>query len=570
MTSLLGKLKCVVVLIILGYSAFAKANSSKPYYHTTDLTSIKQTYTLDRFMDRDELFELFKTLTSNHQISAKLTAYKRGAGLITTLGIEFTSATGVVTNVYQEHPDGIKKLCITVDKATKEITSAQSCEPAVKSTQATVKSAQQERLVAVRERIATTQEIATLRLEQQRESNRIAIEARKNAMAAKLEASRMRTDSIMQFASQAREEQRLVIAQRALERKEELEQARLAKIDQDKIAIEEQTAALALKAQQEREELQRLEEEKARVSEQGLKQQAAIIAARDAAKQAKDSLLKLERNSKRQRLTMERARLEKAQSEITRVLNEKNALEKLKTKQEEKLKQLELATNKSKEIIALRKEQNDLKAKLTLLEIERQQAEAVLAAPLNDEHFLYEGFLYFNADQCYYKVVEGATYVFDNLGSLLFMLDSELEKGDAVGTLTIKNETYNYLLKNNVLTVTSKDGKPVNEHGAVQTVARIINNREESLRPFEVTTAFKINAKTTQTDIDKLAESLDSLGHQFQLYDFERSASGMLKKVVFFIDENNYTFQNPDGITSIVIQYDANHNTVRVRAASPF
>ena|GEM_PF-3667417 len=579
MTSLLGKWKWVVVIVLLGNFAFAKANSRPQYAvkkcFTTDSIA---SYTIDRFIERDALFALLNKIDATHSIKAELIVYTRSANVTVALGLRFTSASGVVTNMHQERTDGIAAMCVVVSTLTNQVVRAQTCDRSIEKGQTSLRGdvteealrvARLERIAAVKERIAASQENAALRIEQQRAQNRLVLEQRKLAITTSLEAARKRTDSITQQAMQAREEQRLSLQYKNDARLQELEQARLDALKAEKKAIAIQTALLAAQAQEEQLRLIALQEENARVAQAGEAQQEAIIASHLEAQFKKDSLNQAQRGLKRQRLTVERVRLEKAQVNRERIIREKNKLVKARQEQEAMLKRLELANNKTTEIIALRKEQNNLKEQITLLELERQEVDAVLTAPLLNEDFLYEGFLYFNADQCYYKVVSGFTYVFDNLGGLLFVLDNELEKGDALGTLTIKDNPYNYILKNDVLTITDGYGAVVNQYGApLQRAAPANSTAGLTRQPFVVSREFIITSTTTQQDIDALAIAIESLGHQFQLYDFERTLAGTLKKVVFYIDENNYSFSVSGGIPSIIIQYDEKQNRMRVKASS--
>ncbi len=579
MTSLVGKLKWLFVIIVLGNYAFAKAETRPFYCNTTAvITGISTTFTIDKSTEREELFRIMSDLKALHNIDAKLTAYKRNADVITSLGMQFISASGVVTNMQQDNTDGITAMCIIVNNTTKEIERARTCEQLqVKDSSAvnegdsatTLREAKEERIEALRERIATSQEAAALRVEQQREENRLALEQRKLEMAEKIAASRKRTDSIAQQSMIAREEQRLELQRKTDLRKQELEQARLDALEAEKKAIIEQTIILAAKAKEEQQRLNELREEKERVAQAGIKQEEALVASRIAAQFKKDSLLEVSRGAKRQRLTIERVQLEKAQANRDRIIAQRNQLEEQRVAQEQILKKLELAQKNTSEIIALRKEQNALKLKIKQLELERQHADAVLVAPLVNEDFLYEGFLYFNMDQRYYKVVTGMTYVFDNLGGLLFVLDGELEKGTSTGTLTIKENPFSYELSNDVLTIKNGYGQPVNQYGEpLQKSPAATSDLNTSRQPFNVSEEFTITATTTQKDIDELALAIENLGHQFQLYDFERTTAGGLSKIVFYIDENNYTFHLPDGIPSIVIQYDDKQNAIRVKAQS--
>jgi hypothetical protein len=129
MTSLVGKLKWLFVIIVLGNYAFAKVETRPLYCNTTAVTTgIPTTYTIDKLTEREELFNIIGDLKTLHNINAKLTTYKRNADFITSLGMQFISASGIITNMQQDNTAGITAMCIIVNSSTMEIESARICE----------------------------------------------------------------------------------------------------------------------------------------------------------------------------------------------------------------------------------------------------------------------------------------------------------------------------------------------------------------------------------------------------------------------------------------------------------
>lgn len=569
MTTLLGKCTFVVAMGVCGVFASAKAEPASSNYHKiSNLQAENSLYTVDKLTERDAIFKMINDFKINHQIKAQLTEYKRDSGFITKLGMKFTSATGTVTQLNQSQETGINALCIEVDLWTHEIVKSGNCQTATVSSPQEISAATQERAAAYRTRVVTAQEKAALRLQQQREENQIAIMERKQEIAAKMEASRQRTDSIAQQQSLARAAQLEALDLKNKERLEALEAARLDKIEQEKQEIEAQTAQLESQVAQERERLQTLEDQKEIVRREGLLQKERMQQELLNRQTRRDSLRLATNTDKLRLLTIERVRLAKAQEERNRIIKQKTELEAQRLEKESQLKALVVARQASEQVIKLRKEQNDLRAQIIVLEQQRLEKENILAQPLVNEDFLFEGYLYFNADQIYYKAVASQTYVFNTVGRMLFVLDKALAPGLQNGTLQLQGKPHTYTVKNGVLTLYNESQQSVNENGELSQTATRMESAPASRRDFTVTKEFVITATATVESMEKLAKDLAALGHEFQLYDFETTANGGMSKVIFSIDDSQYAFQLPDGIPTVVIQYDAQLDSLRVKAVS--
>lgn len=612
MTSFVGKWK-LLLLVFFGCCAFAKAELPKSTAHTIFSSTEIATFSIDKNTTRSEIFELFKRLFLKHSIKAKLKDYKRHDDVIILLDLILTDQNGVSFPLKLENEIGIHPACIIINEEQNNILEFTACDTAivevspvytnqVKSDEnATVgqqmkpkeistnnfnsQSAAQEVIAARKEKTETQIETAKLRIQQQKEERKLDILDRKAVLEQQQSQVRIRNEKIAEQRAQKREQQLEEVRERQLAKREELEVARITKLEEEKRQIAIETARFEEQAKAERTLLDQLEkqrveaqerEDERRLQEEEAKQEALIL---------KEEEKEREREVKRVRKRLEEERLEEVRVEKERVKLEKQKLEDKRLEREIELEKLSQARMEAQAALdnQLEKERKEAayryqleqerKEKELIDERERYRGETVISSRrelmLNaneeirsNETTLEQGFLIFNAEQCSYKVFPRRTVIYDALGNIIITINQELLDAPQSGKVTIKGVEATFEFTSNLLIIKNSLGEMINEDGkAIGAGVSTIKKKEPD---FIESARFEIKPEFTKDEVIFLLDKLSTYKFDAELLELEHSQNNMISYLSFRIGDESYLFKEKDSIPSIIIRLNEESRLVKV------
>ncbi|WP_405377400.1 hypothetical protein [Nonlabens sp. Asnod3-A02] len=614
MTSLLGKWKLCLLLFVLGSSAFAKAETypATMLCNNFSITNT-QTYTLDLTVDRDQIFSLFKDLKAHYGISCSINAYRRKSGVTSKLGIELVSSTGVVYHVFEEDHKGIKDICLEIDKVTKEVIYFDHCDvkkdssiathttvinrqqigdEKFKNTSANLKSAQEnpteingrESVLlkdqinkAKKEKQALKSQIAQARSEKLKEEKRLALLQQKERLAATVIKVRERKAQAAAAALELRKRKQEELQAQQMQQKREKEAARIVKLEEERLRIIKETEELRrtnlieqerlLKIKEDREAAQRLSD----LKNENLKESKESLAQM---KQARKLDYREERATSKA-LEKQRLTAEELKKQEIKLANEE--LDAVRRNQEEELEKLEYEKTKALEISKKLKEQEMVK-ELDRIQRERDLAEKTLnvinenykdrLAGLQNletlmkenteliieedstEKPIAEGTLIFKAEQCFYTVYSDRTVIYNTMGRELLTLDLPYEEELIMGKVFYKKKSRNYKFNGNVLIIE-------NIEGAAKQLS------------FRTNKTYIITSQYTAQQFENLVKNLVESGHDFSNLEYKTLVgNNSIYKLSFKINNENYSFEDSQGITDIELIDNVKEGKVFIRKAS--
>ncbi|MEO9954472.1 MULTISPECIES: hypothetical protein [Nonlabens] len=614
MTSLLGKWKLCLLLFVLGNSAFAKAETHPTTVLCNNFSIANtQTYTLDLTVDRDQIFSLFKDLKSQYGISCSINAYKRKSGVTSKIGIELISSTGVVYHVFEENSDGIKDICLEIDKLTKSVIYFDHCDvendssiathttiinrqqiddKKPKSTNTNLESVQeqlaqingQEMVLlkdeinkAKKEKQALRSQITKARAEKLKEEKRLALLQKKERLATTVTKARERKAQAAAAALELRKRKQEELQAKQMLQKREKEAARIEKLEEERLRIIEETEALRrtnlieqerlLKIKEDREAAQRV----ANLKDQNMKESKESLAQ---IKEARKLDYREERATSKA-LEKQRLTAEELKKQEIRLANEE--LDAVRRNQEVELEKLEYEKAKALEISKKLKEQEMVK-ELDRIQRERDLAEKTLNV-INEnyqerlagldkleslmkestdliteenivEKPIAEGTLIFKAEQCFYTVYKDRTIIFNTMGRELLTLDLPYEEELITGKVFYKKKSRNYKFNGNVLIIEN-----------TQNVAEQLS--------FRTNKTYTITAQYTAKQFEDLVKNLVESGHDFSNLEYKTLVgNNSIYKLSFKIDDQNYSFEESQGITDIELIDNVKEGKVFIRKAS--
>ncbi|WP_124980960.1 hypothetical protein [Nonlabens xiamenensis] len=115
MTSIIGQWKLCWLLVIVGISAFAKANSTAIYPPSTMNDDQVRVFTINAQFDRNQIFDLIRELKEAYSITCKISGYQRSSGVTSKLGLNLISDQGNEFSILAEDKNGIKDICLKID-----------------------------------------------------------------------------------------------------------------------------------------------------------------------------------------------------------------------------------------------------------------------------------------------------------------------------------------------------------------------------------------------------------------------------------------------------------------------
>ena len=622
MTSFVGKWKLLVIVLFVGFYAFAKAETPATIAHTIYSNTEIATFSIEKSSTRTEIFELFKELFLNHSIKAKLNGYKRHGGVITLLDLTLTDKNGTVFPLHIQNENGIDTICLTLNPALNDIIEFAPCEVALKavtpisaaqyesfsnqkpadSTEVEVKEnqkqeeqkevdARQAAQSVIAARKAKTEkdiEAARLRVKQQQEQRRIDVLARKAKLEAQQEERRIQNEQLIAERALKREQQLKEVSERQLARRQEEEAARIAKLEEQKKQIAIETARLETLAQEERLQLETLEKERL-AAQQRLEQR------RLQEEQDKKEALRLKEEEKerareviRVRKRLEAERLEQVKAENERVKKEKEALELKRLERQIELDRLALERQ------ALQDELNAQLEKERLIEEEKRRAALLKAEQeLIDERERYredldqttsrkqlminanqqgyiaienriieQGFLIFNAEQCSFKVYMGRTFIYDAFGNKILTIEDELIDAPQKGKVIVNSVEAIYEFTENLLIIKNLQGELIDEKGKV--VGAGVDSEDINNKEFKPTHSFKIPTSFNKNEVEDILIKIKQYQFDTELLELKHNDRGQLTDLVFRIDDETFVFNVLESVTFVLIDIDERNNRVNV------
>ncbi|AZQ43931.1 hypothetical protein [Nonlabens ponticola] len=491
MRTFLGKCYVLGCLIVLGNYAFAKAQQSSTA--TTTSLSIEQPLKITAATSRTQLFEAIERLENDHGIKASLTNYSKDGDLIIHLGLRILDKTGVTRRWEQMANDGIPDLCIYVSGDNK-LESLVNCNEVVTSAIANIK--KEEAVVempAIAAPISTTATIS--RMAGNENSTQKNTDLSKTARATVKEAIAPDVQRIDQ----------------AIDRKKQQLDG-LKKLQDQKLEESQQIKEQNIDA---RESLRELEKENKR----------------QIAQRNKLKFNNAKEKQRRDSLAAQQARLEK------KLLMQQQSLEESRIRQAQLQKELERQEQLIREQGLKNETAQGLKAYRTAIN-----------GTTGDEELLRQGYLVFAGEQCLYKVYDGYTIVYDNLGKLLFTINKELGSDYLEGTLRMQRGSFNYQYNDNVLILRDKDGNTVNEQG--------VPIKNEAL--FEAgqnlnTETFTITQSSSVRDLQQLQLQVQDTGADFKILEQVRNGMGEITSIKVSLDNNEMKFMQQMGALKIKI-----------------
>ncbi|WP_194850078.1 hypothetical protein [Nonlabens antarcticus] len=500
MNAFLGNRNSVMLFIAVILFAFAKANSQQAPAIQTD-----STFTIDKLTTRADLMNLLKTLREEYQLEVKLTDFQSSASQINSLGLELKGSDNRTIDYQTASLNGIDGICIDL------------LEPGTVSFLglcSTSKTTKNESQTAINKEVNF----------EEKESQQL-----------------VSTDDAASKKDLARQERLLEIT----ELREQADQKNTKRLEE----IENQ------KAEKTTGQIQVLEVQKDRVISDTQTMKAQQIAIRAELKQLENESNRIKRERKtldynNLRALAKRDSLEQHQIRLIEIIEEENARLLETIAAQEKGRSVIERQNKVIEEQGLRAETAEgIKAYRT----------AIMGGS-KDEVLKKQGYLFFAADQCSYKVYEGYTIVYSLLGKMLFTINKELLAPTVNGTLNIKGKPYDYLFASNYLIIKNEKGQMVNEYGdlldrSFETTAVI---------PFEKSHDFTIKSKTSPRQLLAIKTDMKTLGIEMEVFEQYRNENDIIIDLSFTLQGKEYIFQDINGISDIILEIDQPNDQLRV------
>jgi hypothetical protein len=479
--------------------AFAKANSQ-----SDPAMTVRTTISIDQNTTRTDLISLLNSLRTEQHMEVKSTSFRRSDDRIKKLGLNLTDVEDKISEFETDGSSGIKKLCILINP-TGTIAFLGLCESL------STAFIENDKYIPANSPAVIT-------------GDQIVPEA---TISQNLTANGSRRQELGQLRrkSSSREQQRLAVIQiakseKAAEKIDILENKQNEISDDLQSMNDRQTAV--------RTELKALETENNRI--------------------------------KRERKTLD--------------YNNKRALAKrdsLQQHQERLFEKIDLGTAQLEATIVAQQEANEVILRQNqVIEEQGLLAEtaegikayrtALLGNPENDE-LKKQGYLFFAADQCSYKVYESYTIVYDAMGKVMFSIDKELMDQTVSGELKIRGRAFDYFFKSNFLIVKNKLGKLVNEYGD------LLDGSMEEIEeiPFVVTHNFTINNNTSPRELLAMKTDMGTMAMYMEVIRENRNDGGILTDLGFFLQGREYEFHEKSGIPQISVEIDQPNAQSRVK-----
>ncbi len=626
MTSFVGKWKLLVLLLCCGNLVFAKAELPPSTTHTIFSSLDIATFSINKNTTRSEIFDLFKELFMSHSIKAKLNGYKRHADVITLLDLTLTDDKEKSYPLKLENEKGIDDACLTINVVENRVVEFTTCMEAqkaivpivasnvdeVKSILETksqlkpvpsavvkgesllvnkpISSRQQAQQVIATRKSQTELEIKTarLRVKQQQEERRLNILERKAKVEATQESNRIKNEQLTKDRALKREQRLQETRDRQQAKREELEAARIEKLEEEKRQISIETARIESQAQAERDQLEQLEKERLAAQQRQEQRRVDEENAKKEALQLKVNEKERAREVERVRNRLEAERLEKAKAKKELVKQEKFELELKRNEQElelERLAQQRLAAqadldrqlekeraieekNKRKERERKEKELIDERERYRgknattyqRRELMRNANEEVYIP--DSEKIIEQGFLIFNAEQCSFKVFIGRTDLYDAFGHKLLTINDELIDAPQNGKVVVNGIEAVYEFTSNMLIIRNLQWQFINEDGKI--VGALMNSEKPQSQSFKSTHSFKIKTTFSKEEVKSVLNQIEIYQFDTELLEMDYKENGRLIALVFRIGEESFVFNELDAISYILIDIDENHNRVKV------
>ncbi|EAS18549.1 hypothetical protein BBFL7_00692 [Flavobacteria bacterium BBFL7] len=621
MTSFVGKWKLLVIVLFVGFYAFAKAETPAHIVRTIHSSTEIATFSIDKSSTRTEIFDLFKELFLNHGVKAKLNGYKRHGGIIVLLELTLTDQNGTAFPLHLQNKDGIDQICLTLNPALNSIIEFAPCEQAVKAV-TPVKASQynqvydsalvdstdveeqkvqkqekekvssrqtaQEVIAARKAKAEKEIEAARLRVKQQQEQRRIDVLARKQKLEAQQQENKLKNEQLIAERALKREQQLKEVSDRQLARRQKEEAARIAKLEEEKKQIALETARLDSLAQEERHQLALLEKERLAAQMRQEQRRLQEELDRQEAQRLKEEEKERAREVIRVRKRLEAERLEQVKAENARVKKEKEALELRKLERELELEKLamerqalqdelnaqlereRLIEEEKRRAARLKEEQQLIDERERYLE-ELDQSDSRKQLMLNaneldyvalEDRIIEQGYLIFNAEQCSFKVYMGRTFIYDAFGNKILTIEDELIDAPQSGKVIVNKIEATYEFTENLLIIKNLEGQLIDEEGKV--VGAGINSDELNGQEFKVTHSFKIETNYSTSEIKNVLQQIAQYQFDTELLELEYSDNGNVNQMVFRIDDESFVFNMLDSVLLILIEIDERNNRVKV------
>lgn len=431
--------------------------------------------------------------------------------------------------------------------------------------------------IARKEKAALKSQIAKAKIEKVKEEKRLALLKQKEELAAKAAAMRDRNTEAASLALEGRKRKQEDLQLQQIEQKREKEVARLVKLEEERLRIIAETENLKreniieqerlLSIKKDREAAERLSD----LKDNNLKESKENLAKM---KQARKLDYREERATS-QALEKQRLTVEEIKKQEIRLANEE--LDAVRRNQEEELEKLEYEKAKALEISRILKEQEMVK-ELDRIQRERDLAEKTLNVinenykerliGLNNletlmkentdliieedvvEKPLSEGTLIFKAEQCFYTVYKDRTVIFNTMGRELLTLDLPYKEDLITGKVFYKKKSRNYKFNGNVLIIENTD----------------VHAGQLS---FATNKTYTITSQYTAKQFENLVKNLIESGHDFSKLEYKTLVgNNSIYKLSFKIDDQNYSFEESQGITDIELIDNVKAGKVFVRKAS--
>ncbi|WP_338351217.1 hypothetical protein [Nonlabens tegetincola] len=497
MKALLGKCKWALFLscFLFHCNLYSASNESK---NVSELI-----YKIDKSTDRVTLFELIKKLKKEHNISTRITSYKRTSGTTTELGLYFSDKLNNEKSFNLSSQNGIADICIKIDSKKDELLTAGTCNPPIKepTTQinqntSTASNPTSTESTSIRTKQELKQQAARDRASIAREKKKAAILKRQEEMQERLQEQRIKKNELDSIAAAKKLNRLKKVETEKLERKKELEAARLDKINNDKELLKQQIEAIKNKNLIEQRRLDSIRKEREKLQRQSELRDQKIKETKETIAAIKESRKEAFRTEKERLQKEEEMRRELVQIKQDSAAIQRDQIAQLKLTQEEKLALIEEEKRKAQAIQNKLKEQ-ELKKELERIQRERDLSEQalmeidksyeermvgleklqelvvenkdeVVTQKVDENKIAHsEGTLIINGDQSFYRSYKNRTDIYNSLGKVILSLEKSITKNSHSGSINIKGQPIKWQLKNSILILKNNSGELVNPDGSI-------------------------------------------------------------------------------------------------------